>query len=178
MAKDVREQEQNQGQQPGSLSAEAQADLAALDAQAEKLTGGEPGPGEAVQVGGEAGATGPVPSVDLAEEIAGLLEVVIGMLSIPMPALETIWTPDKIKLAAGRTAAVCNKRGWLQGGITGGYAEEIALLMTVGPMLMASYKVYKETKAEADKAIQAARDGARADAAGNVFTQAGEAVAA
>lgn len=120
------------------LSPEARAALAEFD---EMAAGEAPPPGPD---GRPVEEPAPPPTVDLAAEFDGLAEVVVSVLAVQVPVMLEIWAPEKRRAAAAAAAAVCNKRGWLQGGIVGGMGEELALLLTLGPLVLASYKAIKE----------------------------------
>lgn len=112
------------------ISGEQAADLAALMASA----GAEaPAPGTPQA---EPEQTGP----DLATEIAGLLKVAVATLGPMFPSLKTIYTDETIGAASGAVAAVCDKRGWLSGGLMGEWAEEITAVAIVGPLALATYQ--------------------------------------
>lgn len=113
-----------------SISAEQGADLAKLEAAANEAQAGAPG-----APAPEPEPTGP----DLATELAGLLKVAVATLGPMFPSLRTIYTDETIGAASGAVAAVCNKRGWLQGGLMGEWAEEITAVAIVGPMALATY---------------------------------------
>lgn len=110
-------------------SAEQAADLAALQAMA------GPVPGQ------EEGATAPEAAAgpDLAGEIAGIVQAAVGMLAPMFPSLPGIYTPEATQAAAAATAAVCDKHGWMQGGLMGRWGEEIACAAIVGPLAFATY---------------------------------------
>jgi hypothetical protein len=119
-------------------STEQAADFAALQAAANE-GGGAPGaPAE------------PVAHVpDLGQEIAGLMKVAVATLSPMFPSLKRTYTPEVTEAAAGAIAAVCNKHGWMQGGMFGEYGEEIACLAIVGPLAFSTYQGITGDLAEA-----------------------------
>lgn len=106
-----------------TTSGEQAADLAALHAAA---AGAPLAPGAAP----EPEPQGP----DLAKEIAGLVTVAVGILKPMFPSLGTTYTPEVTEAAAQAVAGVCNKHGWLSGGMMGKWGEEIACLAIVGPL--------------------------------------------
>jgi hypothetical protein len=115
------------------LSSEQGADLAALMKSAGE---GAPAPGEP--------ETAPEPiRPDLQTEIAGLLKVAVATLGPLFPSIKDIYTDQTIGAASGAVAAVCEKRGWLQGGLMGEWAEEITALAVVGPLAFATYQGVK-----------------------------------
>ena len=111
-----------------AMSAEQAADFAALQASA---AGAPPVPGaEPVQ------ETGP----DLAQELAGLVTVAVVTLTPLFPSLKDTYTPEVTQAAAGAIAAVCNKHGWMQGGMMGEWGEEIACAAIVGPLAFSTWQ--------------------------------------
>ena len=83
-------------------SSEQAADFAALQAMA------GPEPGEEVEAQDQQ-----APGVDLATEIAGLVQAAVGMLAPAFPSLPGIYTPEATQAASMAVAGVCNKHGWL-----------------------------------------------------------------
>lgn len=132
--------EQHLGE-PDAPSAEQAADLAALRAAAMP----DAQPGALVQ----AEPAGP----DLGTEIAGAVTMAVTILGPMFPSLREIYTPEATQAAAGAVAAVCNKHGWMQGGMMGQYGEEITCLLIVGPLAVATYK-----GVQADNAARAKAD--------------------
>lgn len=134
-------------EKPPVMSAEQRADFAALQAQAAgapPVPGAEPQPQE----------TGP----DLAQELAGLITVAAVTLKPLFPSLEATYTPEVTKAAAGAVAAVCNKHGWMQGGMMGEWGEEVACLAIVGPLAFSTYQGISadlQARAEANRKPQA-----------------------
>lgn len=110
-------------------SSEQAADFAALQA----MAGQEPG--EEVEAQEQQ-----APGVDLATEIAGLVQAAVGMLAPMFPSLPGIYTPEATQAASVAVAGVCNKHGWMQNGMMGRYGEEIACALIVGPLAFATYK--------------------------------------
>ncbi|QXZ10956.1 hypothetical protein KUF54_07115 [Comamonas sp. Y33R10-2] len=119
-------------QEAAEQSSEQAADFAALQAAA------GPGPDEvAAEEQQEQGRH------DLGAEIEGLLQMAVGMLAPMFPSLPGIYTPEATQAASAAVAGVCNKHGWMQGGMMGRYGEEIACALIVGPMAFATYKGVK-----------------------------------
>lgn len=112
-------------------SNEQAADLAALEAAAAGQA--QPG-GQVAKV--EPEQQGPT----LQEEIAGAMGMAVAILSPMLPSLKTIYTPEAIGAASGALGALCEKHGWLSGGLMGKYGEEIACLAVVGPLAYATYR--------------------------------------
>ncbi|MGP1718175.1 MAG: hypothetical protein ACTS9Y_13425 [Methylophilus sp.] len=73
-------------------------------------------------------------------EMAMMLNMILNMLKPALPSLEQIYTPPVIQALSESTAAVCNKHGWLQNGLAGKFAEELALGAIVIPVGLATYK--------------------------------------
>ena len=125
-----------------SISAEQGADLAKLTAAANEANATAPG-----APAPEPEPTGP----DLQTELAGLAKVAVATLGPMFPSLKTIYTDETIGAASGAVAAVCNKRGWLSGGIMGEWAEEITAVAIVGPLALATYQGVKADMAERER---------------------------
>lgn len=149
---DTQEIEQHLGE-PDAPSAEQAADLAALRAAATP----EAQPGALVEVE----PAGP----DLGTEIAGAVTMAVALLGPIYPSLKEIYTPETTQAAAGAVAAVCNKHGWLQGGMMGEYGEEITCLLIVGPLALATYKGVQADNAERAKTEPATEPGDLLDVA-------------
>jgi hypothetical protein len=109
---------------------EQAADLAALQA----MAGDEP------PAPGTPGAPDGLPVVDLATEISQGIAIAVAILSPMLPSLRDVYTDATTGAAGAAIAAVCNKHGWLQGGVLGRWGEEIACLAVVGPLAVATYK--------------------------------------
>lgn len=75
----------------------------------------------------------------LAVQIAGLLGMVVGLAGPVFPSLQMIYTPETIERVGLALAPVCDKHGWLQGGIGGKYKEELMAIAIVGPLAWATY---------------------------------------
>lgn len=112
-----------------SATDEQAADLAALTAAAGEA------PGVPAQQA-EQEAQGP----NLAGEIAAAVTVAVATLGPMFPSLKGIYTPEVTQAAAQSIAAVCNKHGWLQGGLMGKWGEEIACLAVVAPLAFQTYQ--------------------------------------
>ena len=125
-----------------NMQAEQAADFAALQAAANEDSAGPP-------AGAPADASAQPAGPDLATEISGLIKVAVATLSPMFPSLKRTYTPEVSDAAAGAIAAVCNKHGWMQGGMFGEYGEEIACLAIVGPLAFTTYQGIKADMAEA-----------------------------
>lgn len=89
----------------------------------------------------------PPPRVDLAKEFKGVATFVAGFAGKAFPSLKEVYTPDTINDLADAAAAVCVKHGWLTGGFTGAYAEEMALLLVAGPLALATVDAIEKDRA-------------------------------
>jgi hypothetical protein len=122
-----------------TASTEQAADLAALQAMATGADAGAPAVIEEEQ--------GPT----LQEEIAAAMGMAVSMLGPIFPSLKGIYTAETMGAASGAIAAVCDKHGWLSGGLMGKYGEEIACLAIVGPLGFATYQGVRADLAEMAK---------------------------
>jgi hypothetical protein len=115
-----------------AMSPEQLADLEALMASA----GGPPdaAPGA---------APAPAPPA-LSEEIAGILKMLSKMAAPIFPSVAEMYTDSVCEAVGGAVAPVCEKHGWLQGGVGGKYGEEIMCLVIVGPLAYATYEAGKK----------------------------------
>lgn len=122
------------------MASEARADLAAImgHVQGEVIPGTEPEP--------------QAPEVDLAGEIAGLVSMGVALLSPMFPSLKDIYTEQAVGAASTALAGVCDKHGWMQGGMVGGWGEELAAVVIVGPLVFATVQgVSKDLAAKRQK---------------------------
>jgi hypothetical protein len=122
-----------------SMNTEQAADFAALQAAANEADAGAPGAQAPEQESARP---------DLGQEIAGLIKVAVATLSPMFPSLKRTYTPEVTEAAAQSIAALCNKHGWMQGGMFGEYGEEIACLAIVGPLAFTTYQGIKADMAE------------------------------
>lgn len=137
----------NDAAEAPQIDASQAADLAALEATAATLDSGAPGAPEPEP---EPAA----PPVDLAAELSGLVSAVVGMLAPAYPTVAALYTPATIETAAGAVARVCQKHGWLQGGVMGEYSEEItaaAILLPLAIGTVAAVKADNAARANAGK---------------------------
>lgn len=113
----------------GAASAEQSADLAALRAAADE----------------QAAALAPVEPAgpDLGAEIRDALGLVVGILGAALPSLREIYTEPVREAVGASVAAVCQKHGWLQGGVMGKWGEEIACAAVVLPLAYATVRGVK-----------------------------------
>lgn len=120
----------------------------------------------------EGAAAAPVVAVDPGAEWAGLIGLVVTILSPALPYLSGIYdeaTRDRIGHAM---APVAEKYGWNTSEIFGRYGAEIGLAMAVGPVALQTVKAHREWKA-----AQAAAAMAKAKAAAAARAAAVDAVA-
>lgn len=110
------------------MGAEQAADFAALEAAS---LDGAAVPGQAP----EPEQQGP----KLADEIAGMLTLLVGVAKPLFPSLEKIYTPEVIAAVGTAAQPLCEKHGWLQNGIGGKYGEEIMFLVVTAPLAYATY---------------------------------------
>lgn len=125
-----------------AMPSEQAAELAALEAAA-----GEGA--QAAQVKEAEQAAGP--RVDLATELRALVGMFVGLVAPVFPSLPKIYTAETTEAAALAVAAVCNKHGWMQGGIMGDFAEEIAAAAVLAPLALATYQGVRADVAAARK---------------------------
>jgi hypothetical protein len=92
----------------------------------------------------------------LAEELAGLLQMLAGMAAPVFPSLTKIYTPETCAAVGGAVGAVCDKHGWLQGGVGGEWGPEIMCVAVVGPIGYATVLAVRN-----DMAANEARNDAR-----------------
>lgn len=119
-----------------ALPAEQAADLAALEnfANDAPIIPGTP-EAQAAEV-----AAAKVP---LADELAGAVLAFVAIAGPMLPSLQKIYTQETTQAAAQSMAAVCEKNGWLQGGLMGEYAEEVTALIVCGPLAYATVQGIK-----------------------------------
>lgn len=112
-----------------TVAPEQAADLAALTAAA---SGGEVKATDTATDGGQL-------QPQLAEELAGMIAMAVATLAPMFPSLKKTYTQEVTATAAGAIAAVCNKHGWMQGGMFGEFGEEVACIAIVGPLAFSTY---------------------------------------
>ena len=122
------------------------ADLDAIAAE-DRADAPPPPAGSDAAPGAEPAQAGPT----LAQEIEGLVSLAVKVLTPAFPSLPSIYTDEITGAAAGAVAAVCQKHGWLSGGLAGEYGEELAALVIVGPLAVQTYSACK-ADAEARRA--------------------------
>ncbi|KQQ97426.1 hypothetical protein [Massilia sp. Leaf139] len=148
-------QHDEQGPDTGpSLSAEAAADLRALERQAEDDPNALPDP--------DAPPPPPLPP-PLDQELAGMLLMLSKVVAPAFPSIAAIYTEESCGAAGAAVAGVCDKYGWLQGGVGGEYGPELMCLFVVGPLAFATYGAVKgDIEARKPKQAQVGADGRQA----------------
>jgi hypothetical protein len=111
---------------------EQKSDLAQLQAMA--VDGGAAVPGVVDE---------PVPEIKLADEISGLLQMLVGVGAPMFPSLAMIYTPETVKQVGEAIEPVCRKHGWLQDGMGGKYKEEMLAMAIVAPLGFATWQGIK-----------------------------------
>lgn len=72
-------------------------------------------------------------------ELSGMLLMLSKVLSPAFPSIATIYTEESCRMVGEAVAGVCEKYGWLQGGVGGEYGPELMCLVVVGPIAFATY---------------------------------------
>jgi hypothetical protein len=163
MTADTQEQDHKPAAAP---DAEQAADLAAMTAAA----AGEPAaPGAAAPPAEQA------QPVNLAADLAGLTELAVTMAAPMFPRLRQVYTPETIEAAAAVSARLCEKHGWLQDGVGGKYAEEIAAGVVLAPLAYSTYAAITADMADQKRQAQADKEkpGALQDAPGSAHATVG-----
>lgn len=124
-----------------AISSEQAADLAAINAAIAEQP--------AAPVPGMPGSPGEPPKADLAAEFTGIIKLAVATLSPAFPSLATIYTDQVTAAAASAAAAVCNKHGWMQAGVGGKWAEEIAAAAILLPL---GWQTYQGITSDLEKA--------------------------
>lgn len=128
-----------------TITAEQAADLAAIQHAINEQ------PDTSPSAPGMPGSPGEPPRADLAVEFTGMLKLAVAALSPAFPSLTEIYTDQVTAAAATAAASVCNKHGWLQGGIGGKWAEEIAAAAILLPLSWQTYQGITSDLARAGK---------------------------
>lgn len=95
---------------------------------------------------------------ELANEFKVVIMMATGALTPAFPSLAEIYTEETAGAAAHAMASLCNKYGWLQDGIGGKWAEEIAAGAILLPLAWATYQgvqadIAKRAKKQPEKAL-------------------------
>ncbi len=101
------------------------------------------------------------PTLD--QEISGMLQVLAKVVGPFLPSVAELYTPEACEAVGAAVAPVCEKHGWLQGGMAGEWGPEIMCLVVVGPMAFATYGA-----AQKDLSARAARNRKDAERRGDV----------
>jgi hypothetical protein len=109
---------------------EAQAELRALQAAADADPNELPDPNAPEPVA-------PPPPLDA--ELSAMLLMMSKVLAPAFPSIATIYTEESCGAVGAAVAGVCEKYGWLQGGVGGEYGPELMCLVVVGPIAFATY---------------------------------------
>lgn len=112
------------------ISGEAAADLRALQRMADEDPNELPDP--------DAPPPAPLPP-PLDQELAGMLLMLSKVVAPAFPSIAAIYTEEACGAAGAAVAGVCDKYGWLQGGVGGEYGPELMCLFVVGPLAFATY---------------------------------------
>lgn len=114
-----------------AMAEDQAAEFAALNAAA--IDGGSPA----------ATAPEPEPAASLAAELDGIAGALLAAVGPMFPSVKAIYSEEVTAGAAAAIAAVCQKHGWLSGGLMGEYAEEITALVICGPLAVATVQAVK-----------------------------------
>lgn len=112
---------------------EAGADAAADLRELEMMAAGDP------QAQPLPGAAEAAPVVTLDKEIAGALMMISAMVAPFLPTVAKVYSKEACEAVGAAVAPVCEKHGWLSGGVGGEYGEELMCLVVIGPMAFATY---------------------------------------
>lgn len=112
------------------MSGEAAADWRALEQMAEGDPNAVPDPDAPPP---------PPPPPALDTELAGMLLMLSKIAAPAFPSVAALYTEETCGAVGASVAAVCDKYGWLQGGIGGEYGPELMCLCVVGPLAFATY---------------------------------------
>jgi len=118
---------------------EAAADLRALQLAADNDPNQLPDPNEPPP---------PPAPPPLDAEIAGMVLMLSKVLAPAFPSIAAIYTEEACNTLGLAVAPVCEKYGWMQGGIGGEYGPEIMCLCVAGPMAFATYAAVQNDIAE------------------------------
>ncbi len=121
------------------ITAEQAADLASIQVAISEQPAAPPVPG----------SPGEPVKADLAAEFSGIIRLAVATLSPAFPSLNEIYTDPVREAAAAAAAAVCNKHGWMQSGVGGKWAEEIAAAAILLPL---GWQTYQGVTADLEKA--------------------------
>jgi hypothetical protein len=99
------------------------------------------------------GETPPPEPIDPAQEVEGLLNIVVTVGAVAWPYLPAVYTPEAIKGLSKAIVPVAQKYGIDFGGVS---SPELALLLVAGPLAVAHVAVHKAWKAqqEAERVVE------------------------
>lgn len=132
----------DQNKNAPAMSAEQDADLRRLEMMAAD--------GEAPAV--EAGQVDEVPAIDPAESWAMLPAMVGSVLSIALPELRQIYTPDTCRAWGDAMVPVADKYGWNADGLLG---PEVGLLAASLPFIIGTASAIKSRRAAIEQEAKA-----------------------
>lgn len=115
-----------------ALPSEAASELRALELAASQDPNDQPPPPDP-------NAPPPVVLPALNEELAGMLLMMSKVIAPAFPSVAAIYTDEVCGSVGMAVAGVCDKYGWLQGGVGGEYGPELMCLCVVGPIAFATY---------------------------------------
>ncbi|SHL45248.1 hypothetical protein SAMN05216428_102448 [Nitrosospira sp. Nsp11] len=142
------------------VSSEQASDFAALRAAVDEV--------EPVTVAEQSGP-------GLADELSGYIMLFVSVAKPALPSLGVIYTGEVVGAAAAAIASVCEKHGWLQGGLGGEYKEEIAAAMVLLPLGYATYRgVKSDIGVKPEKALSVTDSGVVGTGPGPGTVTAGE----
>lgn len=106
------------------------------------------------------------PALALNDEIAGALKMLVGVVGPMFPSLTKIYSDEVCESVGAAVAPVCEKYGWLQGGIGGEYGPEIMCAIVVAPLGYATYIGINNDIEERREEARRARGGSKPQAVG------------
>ncbi len=96
-------------------------------------------------------------------EISGALKLLSKLAAPIFPTVAAVYSDEACDAVGAAVAPVCEKHGWLQGGMMGEWGPEIMCLVVVGPMAFATY-----TAVQTDLAALAEKKRAKGERTGQV----------
>lgn len=110
-------------------SAAAGDDETEKNAHLQRLQAAAAGDAEPVTVTGETEQ-----GLTVSDEIAALIKMAVSILKPVLPSVANLYNDETIAAASGAIGAVCDKHGWLQGGVMGQYSVEISAAFVLVPL--------------------------------------------
>jgi hypothetical protein len=130
---------------------------------------------DAQHVPGQAEPEPEAPSVPLADQISGMLGMLVGVVTPMFPSLALIYTPEAVEQVGVALQPLCEKHGWFEDGISGKYGEEVMALIVVGPLAYATYAgISSDIAARKPQKTIAAIDGPITPSSAPVAARAGD----